>query len=102
MQKKPREAILPVITFFWTQYDRYKGFKTAHATIAVPLSDDLITKLEALTQAIAPCQEVTFVQHIEPTILGGFILQVDDKRLDKSLLTKLYALKKQYITTAYV
>jgi F-type H+-transporting ATPase subunit delta len=100
--KKQREVLLPnMASCFLVQYDLYKDIKTAHITTTFPLSNHLMNDFQKLVQSIAPCKEVKFVQHIKPAILGGFVLQVDDKQLDESLLTKLYLLKKQCITSGY-
>ncbi len=100
--QKHREMILPdMASCFLMQYDRYKDIKTAHITTTFPLSSALIAYFQKVVQSIAPCKEVKFIQHIKPAILGGFILQVADKRLDESLLTKLYLLKKECITSGY-
>jgi F-type H+-transporting ATPase subunit delta len=100
--KKQREVMLSdMASSFLMQYDRYKDIKTAHITTTFPLSNSLINYFQKLVQSIAPCKEVKFVQHIKPAILGGFVLQVDDKQLDESLLTKLYLLEKQCITSGY-
>jgi F-type H+-transporting ATPase subunit delta len=100
--KKQREVMLSNMAFcFLMQYDRYKDIKTAHITTTFPISNALIDYFQKLVQSIAPCKEVKLVQHIKPAILGGFVLQVDDKQLDESLVTKLYLLKKQCITSGY-
>lgn len=100
--QKHRETLLPVInSCFLKQYDHYQAIKTAHITTTFTLSKDLLTQFKKLVQNMSPCKEVNLVQHIKPSILGGFILQVEDKRLDESLSTKLRLLKKQCITSGY-
>jgi F-type H+-transporting ATPase subunit delta len=101
VQKNRESLLLDMASCFTTQYDDYKNIKTAHITTAMALSDGFTEQFRKLVQNIAPCQEVKFVQHINPAILGGFILQVDDKRLDESLLNKLRLVEKQCITSGY-
>lgn len=100
--QKNREALLPTIKdCFLAQYNHYQGIKRASITTTFPLSSDLIAYFKTLVQSIAPCKKVVLVQHIKQAILGGFILQVDDKQLDESLITKLNWLKKRCITSGY-
>jgi F-type H+-transporting ATPase subunit delta len=94
--QKNREALLfEMADCFITKYNEYKHIKTAYITTAITLSDTLIAQFTKLTQSIVSCKHVHLVQYIQPAILGGFILQVDDKRLDESLLTKLLWLKSK-------
>lgn len=97
-----REAWLPAIAqAFLTQYDEYQGITKAHVTAAYPLSADLVRQLQQVAQKIKPNQQVELSQHIDSTLLGGYVLQVEDKRLDQSLRTSLHTLKKKYITEGY-
>jgi len=99
---KGREAILPdIIQAFLKQYNHYKGIKAASVTVTFPLPADLVDRFKALVRSIISCKEVTLTQHINPAILGGYILQVEDKKLDESLVTKLYSLKKYCVASGY-
>ncbi len=100
--QRNREGMLPAIAFcFFKEYDAYQDIKTASITTTFPLTSDLIAYFKTLVQSIAPCKEVRLIQQVKPAILGGFILQIEDKRLDESLINKLYLLKKQGITSGY-
>lgn len=99
---KQRAVLLPTIArVFLAQYNRQQGIQTAHVATSAPLSDTVIQQLQNLVQQIAPCQEVALTQHIDPTLVGGYVLQVEDKRLDQSLRRKLKTLRKQCVTEGY-
>ena len=100
--QKHREALLPDITAaFLEQYNRYQGIQTANITTTLKLSDNLNHHFREIVKKIAPCKEVVLTQQIDPTLIGGYILQVADKRLDESLRTKLLALKQHYTIGGY-
>lgn len=100
--QKRREAWLPAIAqAFLAQHDEYQGIKKAHVTTTFPLSDELALQLQQIVQKMTPAKQVELDQHIDPTLLGGYVLQVEDKRLDQSLRKRLRLLKKEYVTAGY-
>ena len=102
ISQRRREALLPDIAqAFLKQYNSFKGMQAAHVTTAFQLTDDLADRFKALVKTIVPCQEVVLSQHINPAMLGGYILQVEDKQLDKCLTTQLHTLKKNCVASGY-
>ena len=100
--QRHREALLPAMTqAFLAHYDAHQGIKKAQVTTTFPLSDKLGRQLQQTVQQIAPCKQVVLDQHIDPALIGGYILQVEDKQLDQSLRKKLLTLKKHYVTEEY-
>ena len=100
--KKHREALLPAMAqALLVQYDQYKEIKKAQVTTTLPLSDKLTRQLQQIAQQIAPCKQVVIDQHIDPTLIGGYVLQIEDIRLDQSLRKKLLTVKKKYMTAGY-
>jgi F-type H+-transporting ATPase subunit delta len=99
---KRREAVLPaMIQAFLAKYDQYKGIKKAQVITTFPLSDQLILQLLKIVQQISPCQQVILEQCIDPDLIGGYVLRVEDKRLDRSLRKKLRTLQKNCVTEGY-
>ena len=100
--QKCREAILPAMTrAFLAQYDQYLGITKAQITTAFPLSDQIISQFQEIVQQIFPCQQAILEQSVDPTLIGGYVLQVEDKRLDQSLRKKLLTLQKNCVTRMY-
>ncbi|MEP4375966.1 MAG: F0F1 ATP synthase subunit delta, partial [Algoriphagus sp.] len=44
---------------------------------------------------------VQLVEKINPDLIGGYILKVNDRQIDESLSSKLRQLKTQFITNHY-
>lgn len=100
VSQKKRAAILPDITQeFLKQYNTLKGIQTAQVTTTYELPSDLVEDFKHLIKKLTRCQEVVLTQHINPAILGGYILRIADKQLDQSLKTQLYSLKKRCIAS---
>ena len=95
---KRREAIIPqMVTSFIEQYKTNKHILTAVITSARGL--DATTKQQALALVKAQLNgEIELVEKIDANVIGGFILKIGDKQLDKSVARQLSNLKKQLTT----
>lgn len=99
--KKRREALLPTMAqAFLIQYDQHQGIKKAQVTTAFPLSGWFDSQLQRIAQQISPCRQVILEKTIDPALIGGYVLQVDDMLLDRSLRRQLLMLQKNYLATA--
>jgi len=95
---KRREAVIPQMAdSFIEQYKAQKNILTAVITSAKGL--DETTKQQALALVKAQSNgEVELVEKIDASIIGGFVLKIGDKQLDKSVARQLSNLKKQLTT----
>mmetsp|Transcript_22513 Transcript_22513/g.51920 ORF Transcript_22513/g.51920 Transcript_22513/m.51920 type:complete len:181 (-) Transcript_22513:4650-5192(-) len=93
--KKHREDLLPtMVQAFLAQYDHHHGIQKAQVTTPFPLSKQLSLQLKKIVQRRSSCQKVILKQNIDPSLLGGYILQIEDQRIDQSLRKKLRTLHK--------
>ena len=92
---KRRESVIPQMAeSFVEQYKIQKNILTAIVTSAKGL--DETTKQQALALVKAQLNgEVELVEKIDPNIIGGFVLKIGDKQIDKSVARQLSNLKKQ-------
>ena len=74
-------------------YQDHLGLVEAVATTAVPITPELekeiLTKIASLTS-----KKVTLVNKVDPAIIGGFILRLDDVQLNASVAHQLNTLKQ--------
>lgn len=94
MIKRHRERyIIPAITAYISKSREERGILEAKVTVAKELSatetEQLHVKLHALTG-----KEVIFDTVIDPSIIGGLVLQIGDKRIDASVERNLNEMKK--------
>ena len=87
--------ILPIFEYFIHRVKEYKGIGTALVTSAVELTKAqktaVVDKLLATTKYTS--FEMKYV--VDPTILGGLIIRIEDRVVDSSLKTQIDNLTKQ-------
>jgi F-type H+-transporting ATPase subunit delta len=95
---KRRESIIPQMAeSFIEQYKSQKNILTAVVTSAKGL--DATTKQQALSLIKSQLNgEIELIEKIDSNVIGGFILKIGDKQLDKSVARQLSNLKKQLTT----
>lgn len=97
--RKSRVALLTsMVKAFFALYDRYQSIKTAHVTTVCPLSKALVSQVQQIAQQITPCRKMNVVQYLDPTLIGGYVLQIEDKRFDQSLRKQLHVLLESCTT----
>lgn len=97
---KRRESVIPQMAeSFIEQYKAQKKVLTAVITSAQGL--DAATKQKALDLVKAQLNgEVELVEKTNPDLIGGFILKIGDKQIDKSVSRQLSNLKKELTNKA--
>ena len=96
MVRKRRERFLPSIAeAFSDLYQASLGIKTAYVTSAVELADkeksgilDIIAKLSD--------KKIELVEKINTSLIGGFVINLDNFQVDQSVSSKLKELKKNF------
>ncbi len=93
--KNGRESFLPAIArVFINETMKYKGITKSVLTTATGVDEKVKKQISVLISDLfrtkAELEEV-----IDPEIIGGFILRVDDNYIDASVRTKLNKIKKE-------
>lgn len=102
LRKKKRENFLFAIsTEVHALYNRIKGIKKAVIVTATPLTDHLRGLLVDLTKKAAG-SEVEFVEKVDPSVIGGFQLRLEDKVLDKTIRKSLVELRREFSYNPYI
>lgn len=93
--QKRRESVIPqMAASYIEQYKKHKNILTAVITSAKGL--DAATKQQALDLVKKQLNgEIELVEKIDSSIIGGFVLKIGDKQLDKSVARQLVNLKKE-------
>jgi len=93
--KKHRESFVPGIAkSFDEQYKRDKNILSAVITSAAGLDDKTRQKVLDLVKSQLK-GEVELVEKVDPNTIGGFILRIGDKQVDRSVARQLNNLKKE-------
>lgn len=99
---KRREGYIDDIAYsFDEQYKAFKNITTAVISTAVPLDAATKSKIIDIVKKKAT-GEVELIEKIDKSLIGGFILTVNDKQVDSSIKRKLNDLRKGFSTNLYV
>lgn len=101
---KGRESYVPEIAVeFVSQYKLLKKITTVTVTSAAPLSDAVLAELKKrLLASDTTSDNLEIVTKTDPDLLGGFVLEFDNKRYDASVSHKLDELKTQFMKNLYI
>jgi len=94
-----RESFMLFIAHsFVTLYRQLKHISIGKLITAVPVSDKIAQRLEKMVEAQSQgAVDVMLDTQVDPELLGGFIFQIDDLRLDLSVKSQFEQIKKQFI-----
>lgn len=95
--KNGRESFLPAIARnFIHETKKYKGITESLLTTAVSVDNKLKKQITDLISDVFKTK-AELKEIIDPEIIGGFILQIDDNYIDASIRNKLRKIKKELI-----
>ncbi len=100
--RKNREPLLPQIASnFHRAYNEHKGIGTARVAAPMALDDKLSDRIRKIAAGISGTKEVELSERVDPTLIGGFVLNVGDRQIDTSLKSRLKSLKRIFKENPY-
>jgi F-type H+-transporting ATPase subunit delta len=101
---KNRESyITDIAAEFISQYKLMKKITTVKVTTATPLSDEVMEDLrKKLLSTGATFENLDIETSVDAELIGGFLLEFDNKRYDASVAHKLDELRTQFTKNLYV
>lgn len=100
LEKKREPALMLILEEFVKCYYHYHNIKIANFVTSQPVGEELIEKVKSLLEDKTH-SEVKMKTEINPQILGGFILKVDDYVYDASILREIEKLKRDFSQNLY-
>jgi F-type H+-transporting ATPase subunit delta len=101
-RKNRSKSLIPTAEEFLKQYNDYQGIQVAEVTTTLPLTASLRKEFEVIVKEISGLQKVELVEKIDKDLIGGFVLKVNDKRIDDSISGKLRTLKMKFAQRYFV
>ncbi|MBE0666689.1 MAG: ATP synthase F1 subunit delta [Bacteroidales bacterium] len=74
---------------------RHRGIRQVTLTTAVPANEKVRGEIAAIT-ATAGASKIEFMEKTDKSLIGGFILRVDDTYIDASVRRRLNRFKKEF------
>jgi F-type H+-transporting ATPase subunit delta len=104
LANKGREGYLQEISNeFINQYKTLKKITSVKVTTAAPMSEDVLNQLrDKLISSGVTTANLDIQTAVDPELIGGFVLEFDNKRYDASVNHKLEALKAQFSKNLYI
>lgn len=102
ISKGREQNIDEIATAFIAQYRFNKQIRMVKLTTAAPVDNAVIDILKAKLSANFSGSSIQIETAVDPSLLGGFILDMGDKQMDASVLRDLKDIKKQFTKNLYV
>ena len=102
--RKGREAYLPEIAAeFEKQYKIKQGNSEVTIKTATKLTDTELDRIKSkLLESNITADSIEFVTKVDPELIGGFVVQIEDYLYDASVSRKLNELRKEFSVNKYV
>lgn len=93
--KKRRVGLMPFIANSYIEaYRAEKNMILCELIVSAELDSAVVERIKAVVESKTH-KHVDFSLHIDPSIIGGFIIEYDSQRLDASVAGRLRELRKQ-------
>ena len=96
LRKGRIDMIKDMLRDFVDTYRRSSGLRKAHLTTAAEPSEKLLQRLRELVRQKTGADAVIDVT-VDPSIIGGFVFDIDDYLMDASVKRQLELIREQFI-----
>jgi F-type H+-transporting ATPase subunit delta len=101
--KGREQYVTEIVAEFEQQYRAIKHITQVRITSAAPLTDSVLDTIKAKILASGKTEENLEIETvIDPALIGGFVIEFDDKRYDASITSKLDDLQKLFSKNLYI
>jgi F-type H+-transporting ATPase subunit delta len=100
--KGREDTLAQMATSFISQYRTMKHISQVRLITAAPVSEAVKEQISARVAASMPGQRIELTTDVQPELVGGFVLEMDDKLVDASIRRDLNDIKKQFLKNLYV
>jgi len=100
--RKGRENILPeIVEAFDVLYKQFKNISSIKLITAQEISNDNLEAIrKQLTDSDLTSDHIDIETEIDPSIIGGFVIEIGDKLYDASIAHQMQKLRKELLTNA--
>ena len=100
--KKKREGLLSAIaSSFIALYKDKKNIKEVTITTAVSLDQELREEVLRYVKR-EKNSNIELIEKVDPSLVGGAVIRMDDKQLDTSISSKIKSLKQEFSKNLYI
>lgn len=100
---KNRESILPeIISSFIEQYNKIRGIHKVKLTTASPVTEEIKNSFIRKIESEYSIKNIELETSVNEKLIGGFVLEMEGKLIDASILRDLNDVKKQFANNDYI
>ncbi len=96
VRNKRENQIFGIIRWFMHEYKESKGIETATFVTAVAIDENLRNSVRKIVKEHFR-KEIELIEQVDPSIIGGYILKVEDMHYDGSILAGLKKIRRELI-----
>lgn len=100
LKKKREPALDTICEEYFKLYNAAHNIKLVTITTAQPLSDALKSKIVSLLKEQTKAT-VTLEEIVDPELIGGFVIKMDDYYFDSSILSKINKLRQEFSQNSF-
>ena len=101
LTSKGRESYLPdIMNAFIEQYNESKGITKVKIKTAVEVDRQVIERIKESVKTANKSLEI--VTEVDENLIGGYVLQYEDRLFDASVARNLEVLKQQIVDDSYI
>lgn len=102
INKGREENLDEIAEAFIGQYKELKNIRTVKLTTAAPVTDTVKASILQKLLGNIPQNEIDLKTEVDPSLIGGFIVELEDKLIDSSVRRNLNEIKSQLTKNLYV
>ena len=100
---KTRESNLPeIVTSFIDQYNTVKEIHKVKITTAAPISEEVKNSFIKKIKSSNHIENIELETLVDEKLIGGFVLEMEGKMVDASIMRDLIDVKKQFQNNDYI
>ena len=96
IKNKRENQLYGIIRWYMHEFNLLKGIDSATFTTAVPLDDTIRNSVKSIIKKHFN-KELNLVEVVNPEIIGGYILKIDDMQYDGSISSGLKKIRRELI-----
>ena len=100
INKKQEPMVAGICSEFTKLYNEHHHIKTVTLTSAMPLGSEIVEKIRAMLSEKTH-YSIDIQQVVNPSIIGGIMVKMDDYFFDASISSKLNSLRQEFSHNIY-
>lgn len=96
LQKRRESDFGSISDSFLSLYNQQKGITKVQLTTAIPVSDDVLEDILSKIKAAKGMKTIELIKKVDPSIIGGFIAEFNNKIMDRSVQSNLNQIKRRF------